>query len=737
MMSDLLKKLPFLLPLVFYIAGIFFSGLFPSHMILVLASFISFIFLTFFIIRKNYRYLYVLFAVLLFSAGYLRTLPVKASSKIIVRSGKVQYEKGYWFFTSISRKTFRHQKKILLLPPLKKKFKNTRGVFHMELVSIVPESNPGFPSYSFIMKSAGAAAAGRVLSVQYQRSLSKQTSKTGFKKVLSEFIMTNFRQPLAGFLLAVTTGNRGNLAPVLKNDFRLTGLSHLLAISGLHLGIYMLILFAISDFRFISPVVRNTMISAILFLYLGFIDFVPSMTRAVIMGLCYLWGYTLNKRVHRFHPLILSAFIIVLISPRQLYDIGFIFSFTAVTGILLFFPVLNRYFSRYAFYNIALLRYVLYSVILTFSAQILLFPAIINIFHEFSLIGFTANLIAVPLTFVIITLFGFALILNFIFPPLSVYVKESIDFTFYGLQTFLHIVSQWGEGIISMSSFTPAAMLFYFLTVYFFYRLLRKFNKANSLYFALSFTATFILFPAAESVFLLNMNQAASMMVGKKNVVIIDAGKDRFNFSRENFMPLILKNSGVKKVEGIYISHTDEDHAAQTAAIMHNYPQAVLYLSESALYFPDKLKKFLQRIPNLKKVKFIKTGYAAQYGNVSVLCLFPFAGYRPANINGTSLVLKLYYDNKQILYCGDVGKKELVKVNKLHAVLKSDVLIFPHHGSKYSLDTAFVNKVSPRLTLFSCGWHNRYHHPHKEVLNFLQQRKLEYAVTVREGCISL
>ncbi|MCK5076013.1 MAG: DNA internalization-related competence protein ComEC/Rec2 [Calditrichia bacterium] len=660
----------------------------------------------------------------------------------------MQYEKGNYFFfpkhenSSDFLKNGKKVNKILIIPPIKSKHKKIpKGFFKITILKTIPKRNPGFTSWKNIMLQNKAAVTGRLVdAVSVNDSTYYKNQENKFQTFIKNYTTAHYQKPLSGFVTAIVSGNRELLPWQLKKKFQFSGLSHLLAISGLHLGIYMIILVAIFNFYFINNFLRNLIITIILIFYLWAIDFVPSMSRAVIMGLCYLWAYYEGKIVHRFHPLLLSAIIILTIDPLQLFSLGFQFSFLAVAGILLFFPSLWKIIKKNKILSFFPVKFILASVFITFSAQILLFPFLVNYFHNFSILSFIANLFAIPITFLIIMLFIFSLLFSLIFPYISSLIDEMIHFLFFLLQYALGFFQNLGWGFISIPNFSPLMLFCYLLVFISLYYFITHPLKINFLYFFLVSVLTIVIFKNInkKSIYIFNIDQASAIFIKGEQNILIDSGKPKYNFNREYSIPFILQNLNVKKLDKIYISHLDFDHYGQTNTILKNWPDCKIYLPVTTLQFKKKTLNFLRHINNFKQINFISAGYSDSIGkDYHLLCFAPAMFSPPSSLNATSLVLKIFSPEQSILFCGDIDIKQLQNIIIFENTLKSDVLVFPHHGSKTGFYPPFMKIVSPELTVFSCGWNNIYHHPAKEVLQYLEKEKMVFKRTDINGCVEI
>lgn len=198
-------------------------------------------------------------------------------------------------------------------------------------------------------------------------------------------------------LQRMITGQKSQSSKKEELIFRRAGISHILAISGLHIGVMFMILNMIllfMDSVFILKIVKLIAISIFMFLYVWFVDFQPSALRAVVMFTFLSFGtlYTQNYTT-KYNILFGTAFIMLLIDSTLLYDVGFQLSFTAVAAILY---GLSKYRAHFNIKNRAL-NYLALSCVVTISAQIATFPLILYHFGEFSTISLFSNLIIAPL----------------------------------------------------------------------------------------------------------------------------------------------------------------------------------------------------------------------------------------------------------------------------------------------------------------------------------------------------
>lgn len=215
----------------------------------------------------------------------------------------------------------------------------------------------------------------------------------------------------ARLLTGMVLGEKRGLDPEIRKVFSVTGSMHVLAVSGLHVGlIYFLVLIPLSIFsrRGAWPWLRWILLLLSLFFYAALAGFTPSVVRAVVFILLFLFSKLTRRPNPLSHVLMLTALLMLLVDPFQLFRLSFQLSFLAVLGILLFMPLLERIFSHK--YKAA--DYLLKNMGLSVAVQLATLPLTVLYFRQLSLIFWLASVLVVPATFLLLILAA----LLFVFP---------------------------------------------------------------------------------------------------------------------------------------------------------------------------------------------------------------------------------------------------------------------------------------------------------------------------------
>ncbi|MBQ1649707.1 MAG: ComEC/Rec2 family competence protein [Prevotella sp.] len=192
-----------------------------------------------------------------------------------------------------------------------------------------------------------------------------------------------------GIIAAVTLGERNAVSRELKESYRVSGASHLFALSGLHLSIIFALLSVFLPTR-MFPKGSAVVQILLLWTYVLLVGIYPSLLRAAVMFTCYCLCRLVSRESHNIDVLILTAFILLVFNPQWLFDVGFQMSFMAMVGIFLLVPPMMKWVKT------PVLSYVYGIFVVSFAASLGTFPLIAHYFGRVSCYGLLTNLIASP-----------------------------------------------------------------------------------------------------------------------------------------------------------------------------------------------------------------------------------------------------------------------------------------------------------------------------------------------------
>ena len=522
-------------------------------------------------------------------------------------------------------------------------------------------------------------------------------------------------------LEALLLGERGRMDDGTTESLQKSGLFHLIAISGAHIAIISLLLYSL--LRLLRLPRRSADISLIVLLcfYALLVEGRASVFRAVIMTIVYLGGRLLWKKTNLLNTISFSAFLLLLINPFSLFDIGFQLTFAATLAIILFYPRIVKFLPPFPGRIHELLA-------LSLAAQLGVLPLIASSFHRVTFSSLLLNIPAIPLVGVIMAGGFLFLGLSLVSAALAQIAAQALTLL---IQAFL-----WIAGLLNpvpaLSYRLPGPHLItiigYFLFLLF---LLARPRFKGQRPAAAGLFAVFLAilvtypFPAASSpslkVTFLDVGQGDSMLVefpGRKKMLVDGGGTPDGNFDiGEQVVSPFLWKKGIKKIDFLVLTHGHPDHMNGLVSVAANFKVGEFWEAfsplESGAY--HKLKANLKASDMVRRVF---DGYSRRESGVAIEAVHPeSAGQISREVsNDDSLVLRLTSDGVSFLLAADVETKAEAEIIGRGRDLRSQVLKCPHHGSRSSSSQPFLEQVRPQVVVVTTGRGNLYGLPHQDIL---------------------
>ncbi|MDP8227723.1 MAG: DNA internalization-related competence protein ComEC/Rec2 [Candidatus Celaenobacter polaris] len=551
----------------------------------------------------------------------------------------------------------------------------------------------------------------------------------------------------SGFLKAILLGEKSSLPLQLRQDFASSGLSHILAVSGLHTGVIALIFLTIFQIVLRNRTAARILTIILLMYYMLLAHAVPSVQRAVIMISLVLLAKILQRRISTINILFAAAFIILVINPLQLFSIGFQLSFISVFAILVIFQYLSQKLNSLR-KNHPKIFWLLNLVLLSLMVQIVLAPLTIHYFHTLALGGIIANVIAIPLISLALPLSIFSILFP-ISAICAIYAAANklLLFIVFAISRLVAIHRILLFDFLYMSEFQIIALY----AVLLFLILLWK-NTDNTkikLYKFLSFsilTASILIVPGLLlernlEITVLDVGQGDAIVIRTpdRKTILIDTGDKTM---RRDYGELVVvpyfKARGIKEIALLVLTHPHADHIGGAQAVMNNLKIDKVLLPrcdyESQLY--DNVLTFID--DNDIEIIYADTSLVfEEFEAINLKILHPTYEYKnEANVNNYSIVIKIEYGDLSVLFTGDAEKEvEAILVENWGNKLDSDLLKVGHHGSNSSSTLDFLEYVSPEYAVISVGTKNRYDHPDEEIVERLDSSIDELFRTDQDGAV--
>jgi len=529
-----------------------------------------------------------------------------------------------------------------------------------------------------------------------------------------------------GIIKALTIGERQGINQQQWDVFKNTGTIHLLAISGLHIGlvsglIYLLVFNIGVWFSVASPQKMAAFAAiAVALFYSALAGFSLPTQRSLVMLSIAMLAISWQRNITAVNTIALTLFAVLIFDPLAVLSAGFWLSFFAV--VLIVYSLAGRLGKP---------AYWLSAIKIHWVTALGLTPFLVYFFQQVSIISPLANLFTVPLiSLIVVPLCLLAVITLFVLPELA-------DKLFYLLSQIL----QHLEDALTALSALPYATV----------------NTATPSFYAipLAVFGVFVIlsprgFPARwlgivmlmpllfvderktprlgeMSLTVFDVGQGLSAMIEtKQHVLVFDTGakySSQYDMGSAVVIPY-LKTKGIKSVDTLLVSHGDNDHIGGAKSIIEQ----------------TQVKKILTSVPTLLKKQTsvqCKAGQQWIWDKVRFEILSPAQGLFKDD-NNNSCVLKVTSSHGSVLLTGDIEEPaEEWLVNNVAIQLDSDVLIAPHHGSKTSSTLSFLKQVNPKIIIIPAGYKNRFLFPHQEVLERYKLLEILWMNTADKGALDV
>ncbi len=782
-MKNILPRYPFAFLTIFLILGILTEQYFHFSANLLIGLFCVFICLA--AIFRNRLGLIYLFAVLLIVTGAIRYSiwnetqlehpltsyfpiqevnlsvkvvdpPVEGKRYFLVNVDKL-FASGQT--TKINRKfLFKSKKPIYDLKPGDHIF-----LKNVTLEDLPQPRNPGQFDYGRYLKFQGVMGSISVLphsamllhSEQPKFSLERKLFE--IRKSLVFRIKRILPETSANFLAAILLGERQGIDRDIKADFQNSGVAHVLAISGLHVGFVVLFIYILISFLPLSFRWHHIFTVILLLGYMLLTGANPPVVRASLMVTIYLLGKNLEKKPNVYNTVFTAAFLILLFQPQQLFWVGFQFSFVAVLSILFLYALLQPLEEKLLTFlpkgklNKLIHRAIITPFLVSLAAQLGTIPLIAIYFHKIPLVSFVLNLIVIPLVGVIVPIGFLAILTSFLLFSIGLLISELLSHIIEFLIAIVHFAANIPMAYIQIPKVPGLAVVLYLLILI----LIFSWNKPKldgvrkPAWVFVGILLIWFIAPKshANDILMLDVGQGESSLVRTTGdqILLFDAGPTYPNWDTgENVIFPALQEWGELHVHKVIISHPHNDHMGGMFSLLKLISIDSVYLPplKSSYFLQDSLLNELKhhQIP----CRFLKAGdmiYVDKQTRIYVLA--PFETYLHTTsssgmeVNNTSIVCLMKTAGSSMLFTGDAEYQVEHKVQSWGKILDTDILKIGHHGSPTSSSKEFLNATSPEIGLIPVGKNNRYNHPSPLILFRLKSLGVRYFRTDLDGALWL
>ena len=496
------------------------------------------------------------------------------------------------------------------------------------------------------------------------------------------------------YIMTFVMADKNYIDESIKENYQNLGISHILAVSGMHVSFIAYILTKI--LFFISENKRYFIISIILIIYLFLTNFTISMMRSCIQYMLLIINNKFKLKIKTENIIIFLFSVFLLYNPFYIYNIGFLFTFIISFSLVIFNKLLDK---KNKMKNI---------LIISFVSFLISIPVVVNNFYQINFFNIINNIIFIP--FVSLVIFPLS-ILTLIFP-----FFDNINYFFINILEKMSNIFNINLGIPVARIPMLLILLYYLIT----YRFLINVNKKNAI--NLMIILLVIIFNGSvifnKKIIFLDVGQGDSILIrNNKNILIDTGGNINYNLYKNVLIPS-LKSNGIKKLDYLILTHGDFDHMGEAINLVNNFKvEKVIF---NCGEFND-LEKELIKVLDKKKIKYYS---CIKELNIDDNKLYFLQTKEYDNENDNSNVIYTELNGYKFMFMGDAGVDKEKDILDKYNLSNIDVLKVGHHGSKTSSSKAFIDDINPKYSIISVGKNNRYGHPNKEVLNNLENSKI-------------
>ena len=604
-----------------------------------------------------------------------------------------------------------------------------------------------------------------------------QISNRVFIKI-KETIKSTYSEKIAKIVMGVMLGYTDEIDAETKQDFSNSNISHVLAVSGMHIS-YIIILVTNSTNKLFGKKQSKIIASIVLLIYMFITGFGISVVRAGIMGILSCMAFIVYRKSDTLNNISISVLIILINNPYSLTSLSFLLTYGGTLGIIYFEPIVEKILKsikirnrkwKYIFLRIQRkCKNIIEVISVSISAQIIITPIMALNFNSIG-IGFILTNLMLSYIIGIIVMGGFIQILiSMISINAGIAIAKIIEIPVYGIL----LISKISFGNFKIVTPDLYQVIVYYIVVYLFRFLYQIFHSKNcnptqkrvknTIYLVRYklrpyFSKIIIVFlliillicgfkkiPRDLKIYFIDVGQGDSTLIvtpNNKTILIDGGGSKTYDVGKNTLEPYLLDRK-IKKIDYAIISHYDQDHCDGILYVLQNMKVENVIIGKQ-IKDSDNYNKFIRIIKEKSiNVHIVSIGKRLNIEkNLYFDVLWPDMENKINEnvLNNNSLICKLVYKDFSMLFTGDIeeiAEKAILKKYKESKLLKSTILKVAHHGSKTSSSKEFIRAVQPQIALIGVGSNNKFGHPSDITIESLKAINCKIYRTDKDGEISI
>lgn len=530
---------------------------------------------------------------------------------------------------------------------------------------------------------------------------------------------------------ALVLGDASALPLAWKRGLRVTGVYHLMSVSGVHVAFVAGAVWLLAGW--LPRGVRLLLMLVAIALYLLLVGPLPPLVRSAVMGLLAVLALLAERPPSALNGLAWAVILLVLESPDIVAQLSFQLTVSATAGLLLLTTPLAERWRRF------LPLWLSGSLAASIAAQLATIPWALPRFHNLSVVAPLLNLVAVPWTGLMLAVSLLWTAVALLSPGLAGSLLPALDRLAAPFSwpanlrpepwlTFPLLLSPWAAWALAAG-----------LGLLLFVRPQRLPARFGVLTAGLLCTGACLWSPLAAGrgrgpeLAMLDVGQGDAILLrdGARAILIDGGGWHSGDLGGRVLLPALLAE-GVRKLDAVVMTHPDQDHCGGLVDIAGYLPVGEVWMGPG--WKPEGCVAKLAALPGVR-TRILSRGDAAALGRWRLTVLHPEADEHRGT-NERSLVLRAETFGRSFLLTGDIESwAEMRLVSCCERQIRADVLKVAHHGSKTSSTESFLEASRPRLALISAGVNNLYRHPSETILKRLREHGIRILRTNRHGMV--
>lgn len=542
-----------------------------------------------------------------------------------------------------------------------------------------------------------------------------------WQRTFAHSIDTAFPSDSAAFAKALLLGDRTDLDYETDTYFKISGISHIIAVSGLHVSIlFGLVYLASGRRRWIMTLLGIPVVV----LFAAVTGFTPSITRAAIMQMLMMVAMLVNRQYDAPTALATSALVMLVHNPLVITSVSFQLSFACMGGIFLFAEPIQNWLmedSRLGRWDFWFVRGGVYGVSVSLAAAVFTTPLVAVHFGTVSLVSLATNLLTLwVIAFVFYGIMAVCL-LSLWSAGAAAWIAAIVAWPIrYVLETAKLMASLPMAAVYTVSPYIVGWLIGVYVLLGLFLIMQRKpvglFTGLSMAMLCLCIVISW-LEPRCDDfrMTMLDVGQGQAILLQSDGkTFIVDCGGD-YDEDAADLTAETLLSQGIARVDGVILTHFDRDHSGGVEYLLTRIAADMLIVPfcQDEEEIGNKLSQMVGG-----ETKVVQQDLTIRFDQTEIRILAPVS-YDSGNESGICVLF--HKENCDILITGDISKDAEKLILKYHTLPQVDVLVVGHHGSKYSTSEELLAVVQPTYALISVGADNSYGHPHPSILERLLQ----------------